>query len=132
MKYMNIRSNENMLKELLEKLNSQVSAYRDVMRIQYPNALPMMQILQEMSKECLELANSQEAIPVETDNPLTKRELEVLTQVSKGLLNKEIAFVLNISVRTVEFHLKAVFEKTKTQGRTEASIKAIKNGWITY
>ena len=118
-----------LLKESLEKLTSQISAYRDVMRLQYPNALPMMQILHEMSEECLSLATSQESTPT-TNNPLSKRELEVLTEVSKGLLNKEIAFVLGISTRTVEFHLKAIFEKTETQSRTEVSVKAVKNGWI--
>ena len=42
---------------------------------------------------------------------LTKREHEVLTYLITGMLNKQIAFELNISERTVKAHRKQVFDK---------------------
>lgn len=130
-RYTNNLDSKNLLKESLERLVSQVSAYRDVIGRQYPGAQPMIQIILEMSKECLDLSDDQVVSSDSKDSPLSNREREVLTLVGRGLLNKEIAFILGISNRTVEFHIKSVFIKTQTQSRTEAVVRALKNGWIT-
>jgi DNA-binding CsgD family transcriptional regulator len=53
---------------------------------------------------------------------LTKREYEILTRVSLGQQNKEVALGLNIAVHTVEQHLKHIYQKLKTANRTQASI----------
>lgn len=118
------------LKDSLHKLRSQIAAYREVFRIQHPHAVPMMQVLHELSEECIELVDSKDGGSEVSENPLSKREIEVLKQVSKGLLSKEVAFILGISTRTVEYHLKSIFTKVNAQSRTEAAIKAIKNGWL--
>ena len=47
-----------------------------------------------------------------SDFGLTKREKDVLTHIAKGLTNREIADVLNISVRTIESHRGSIREKT--------------------
>ena len=60
------------------------------------------------------------------ENPLTPREREVLILVAKGEPNKEIAFLLNISPKTVQFHLKSIFNKLDVSSRTEATTKALK------
>ena len=52
---------------------------------------------------------------------LTKRELEILKLIAQGLLNKEIAAMLNISERTVKNHI---------SNRTQAEVFAIKNGIV--
>lgn len=127
----NNSEDKTLLRKSLEKLISQITAYNDVVRLQYPSVTPMMTILQEMSEECLEIASSNETAPECSRKTPSKRELEVLTQVGRGLLNKEIAFTLGISIRTVEFHLKNIFAKTESQGRTEAVVYALKKGWIT-
>jgi DNA-binding NarL/FixJ family response regulator len=62
---------------------------------------------------------------------LSQRQTEVLSLVARGFANKEIADVLRISERTVQFHLKAIFEKTNTDGRAEAAAFALRKGWIT-
>lgn len=66
----------------------------------------------------------------EKTKKLTKRELEILKQVSKGMLNKEIAINLNISERTVKNHISNIFKKIDVSDRTQAAIFAIKNNIV--
>ena len=54
---------------------------------------------------------------------LTPREHEILTLLSKGHPDKEIADILRISNWTVHGHLKKVFEKLKAHNRTDAVVK---------
>ena len=55
---------------------------------------------------------------------LTEREREVLTFLSEGLSNKEIAARLYLSVRTVEGHLTNAYGKLSVHSRTEAALLA--------
>lgn len=64
-------------------------------------------------------------------NSLTKREMEVLIQVAKGMFNKEIATYLCISERTVKNHLSNIFKKLEVSDRTQAAVFAIKNNIVT-
>jgi len=63
------------------------------------------------------------SIPVEA---LSNRENEILQLLSKGLLYKEIADQLSISVSTVRQHIHNIYEKLHVQNRTEAINKAFK------
>jgi DNA-binding NarL/FixJ family response regulator len=56
---------------------------------------------------------------------LSPREREVLGLLSRGLPNKTIARQLGISERTVENHLRHIFEKLGVASRTEAAVHAI-------
>jgi DNA-binding NarL/FixJ family response regulator len=55
---------------------------------------------------------------------LSRRENEILQWLSKGLLYKEIADQLDISVGTVRQHIHNIYEKLHVQNRTEAINKA--------
>ena len=55
---------------------------------------------------------------------LSNRENEILLLLSKGLLYKEIADQLSISVSTVRQHIHHIYEKLHVQNRTEAINKA--------
>jgi len=55
---------------------------------------------------------------------LSGRENEILQLLSKGLLYKEIASLLSISVATVRQHIHHIYEKLHVQNRTEAINKA--------
>jgi len=55
---------------------------------------------------------------------LSKRENEILQLLSKGLLYKEIADQLGISVGTVRQHIHKIYEKLHVQNRTEAINRA--------
>ncbi|MEK7953588.1 response regulator transcription factor [Luteolibacter soli] len=62
------------------------------------------------------------AAPAETVN-LSRREIEVLQGLAKGLANKEIADELSVGVETVRWHLKQIYEKLHVRCRTEAALK---------
>lgn len=66
--------------------------------------------------------------PVTADQQLSERELEVLSQVARGASNKEIARKMQLSVRTVDAHLRSIFSKLQAASRTEAVMMAIKAG----
>lgn len=51
---------------------------------------------------------------------LTKKEIEILEQLSKGYLYKEIADKEHISISTVKTHLNHIYQKLQVQNRTEA------------
>jgi len=62
--------------------------------------------------------------------PLTPRELEVLHELAKGLANKQIADVMNISQHTTKGYLKNILTKLHVADRTEAVTVAIQRGLI--
>lgn len=65
---------------------------------------------------------------VEPGSNLSKREIQVLSQVATGLSDKEIARRLAISQRTVRNHLSHVFNKLEAGNRTEAVMNALRLG----
>jgi DNA-binding NarL/FixJ family response regulator len=62
--------------------------------------------------------------------PLSSREMEVLSYVTKGLSNKEIATMLGISHQTVKNHVTAILRKLGVEDRTQAAIYALRRGWV--
>lgn len=65
-----------------------------------------------------------------TYDPLTPRELAVLHEMAKGLANKQIASVLNITQNTAKGYLKNILYKLHAADRTEAVTVAIQRGLI--
>jgi two-component system, NarL family, response regulator LiaR len=61
------------------------------------------------------------------DFKLTNREKEVLTCLVKGMSYKMIADACLISIDTVKFHIKKIYEKLHVNSKSEAVIKAMKN-----
>jgi two-component system, NarL family, response regulator LiaR len=55
---------------------------------------------------------------------LTEREVEVLLRVAAGARNHEIAADLQVSIKTVEFHLSNIMSKLHSRSRTEAVVRA--------
>jgi DNA-binding NarL/FixJ family response regulator len=59
---------------------------------------------------------------------LTRRELEVLELLGKGLRNREIAGQLHISEKTVKNHVSSILFKLQVNDRTEAALLAARHG----
>jgi DNA-binding NarL/FixJ family response regulator len=70
------------------------------------------------------------ACSIEPPRPLSAREIEVLRLVSNGLPDKQIAKVLGISTFTVNKHVGAILTKMDASSRTEASVRAIMEGYV--
>lgn len=68
--------------------------------------------------------------PSQTNTLLSPREKEILEHVANGFSNPDIATALDISIKTVQFHLKSIFTKTNTSTRTEAVTVALKEKLI--
>jgi DNA-binding NarL/FixJ family response regulator len=63
-------------------------------------------------------------------NELTPRELEVLQELVTGKTNQEIGLIMGVSEKTVEKHLRRIFEKMGVVSRVDAAVRALREGWI--
>ena len=68
---------------------------------------------------------------VQSAEPLSEREIEVLKLAASGISNKEIAEQLFLSPRTVQAHLGNIFNKLGVASRTEAVLYGLRRGWLT-
>lgn len=64
------------------------------------------------------------------EHDLSAREIEVLVLITKGLINKEIADKLNISLTTVISHRKNITEKLGIKSVSGLTIYAVMNGYV--
>ena len=64
------------------------------------------------------------------DVELSKREIDVLVAVAKGLMNKEIADQMNISIHTVISHRKNITRKTGIKSVSGLTVYALLNNLI--
>jgi serine/threonine-protein kinase len=126
---------------LLDTLDLLVAQTRAYERALPPNNYPAraaVAALGELARQALnearDIAASLEPAPpaeyATQVHPFSPRELQVLNLAANGLTNKEIAYRLGISERTVQFHMNSIFNKTGTQSRTEAVALALRKGWI--
>jgi NarL family two-component system response regulator YdfI len=66
----------------------------------------------------------------QTDSTLTERELEVLQAAARGERNKEIAYKLGITERTVKAHLASIYQKFSVDSRAAAVAVAAQKGLL--
>jgi DNA-binding NarL/FixJ family response regulator len=64
--------------------------------------------------------------PKGLESNLTRREEETLTELVKGNSYKSTADHLNISIHTVRFHIRSIYEKLHVHSKSEAVAKALK------
>ncbi|RTE65600.1 DNA-binding response regulator [Amphritea opalescens] len=88
------------------------------------NVVAGEQFLSPAMMEALSVVDADEAA-------LTLREVEVLACASNGLSNKETGRQLDISERTVRFHISNSCLKLNAHGRANAVAVALKNGYIS-
>jgi DNA-binding NarL/FixJ family response regulator len=70
------------------------------------------------------------AHPVQDPPRISDRELQVLELAAKGASNKAIGAALFLSTRTVEAHMRSIFDKLGVSSRTEAVTFAVRHHWI--
>ena len=120
--------------DTLELMTHQARAYeRALPRDNYPArmaAAALGELAHQALAEARDLHDSLSTPQTTQEHPFSPREREVLTLAAQGLSNKEIAYRLGISDRTVQFHMNSVFNKTGTSSRTEAATFALQRGWI--
>ena len=61
---------------------------------------------------------------------LSERELDVVRLVVDGKSNDEIGARLGIGAKTVESHLRRLFERLDVASRTELATRALREGWL--
>jgi len=68
--------------------------------------------------------------PKEFYDGLTNREIEILKLLASGMANKQIAFRLKISEKTVRNHVSNMYEKLGIYDRSQAVLYAVKKGLV--
>lgn len=83
-----------------------------------------------MGKRRLPAAVAQKLAEHMGDEPISPRELEVLSLMAAGKRNKEIAGELSIAEDTVKMHVRNILSKLQVNDRTEAVTCALRRGII--
>ena len=121
------------LLDTLELIVAQAKAYERALPPDNYPARAAVSALGELARQALNDAQDLSVFLEENqslEHNLSPRETEVLALAAGGLTNKEIAYRLGISDRTVQFHFNSIFNKTGTNSRTEAVVLGVRNGWI--
>lgn len=68
--------------------------------------------------------------PAEAPHGLTQRQVEILRALAGGQTNKEIAAQFDLSTRTVDMHVRRLFDRLNCRTRTEAVRMALEGKWL--
>ena len=66
------------------------------------------------------------------DETLTKREIEVLYLIGQGYSSRDVAGMLSVNKRTVDFHLGNIYDKLQVNNRVKALREATRRGLIPF
>lgn len=91
------------------------------MRLQYMGTLGPNEFLLRLAKD----AGAEMPAEFSSGLGLTTREGEVLSWISKGKTNRDIAQILGLSPRTVDKHLEQIYSKLGVENRTAAAAIAV-------
>jgi DNA-binding response OmpR family regulator len=94
----------------------------DQLRLQYMGKLGPNEFLLRLAKD----AGAGTPAEFSSELGLTTREGEVLSWLSKGKTNRDIAQILGLSPRTVDKHLEQIYSKLGVENRTAAAAIAVK------
>ena len=87
---------------------------------------PKLKVINKLSQ----IAQNDDKNEKPDDVELSKREIDVLVAVAKGLMNKEIADLMNISIHTVISHRKNITRKTGIKSVSGLTVYALLNNLI--
>ena len=84
----------------------------------------------EVAIRVVELFRNTQAPRLESGN-LSPQEMRILKLLTEGHQNKTAAAELGISIHTVGFHLRSIYEKLHVHSRSEAVARALREGLIS-
>jgi DNA-binding NarL/FixJ family response regulator len=93
----------------------------EALRLQYMGRLGSNEFLLRLAKD----SGSETPAEFSSELGLTTREGEVLSWLSKGKTNRDIAQILGLSPRTVDKHLEQIYSKLGVENRTAAAAIAV-------
>ncbi|MCS3455490.1 two-component system response regulator NarL [Aeromonas rivuli] len=93
----------------------------DTLLAQLGDVMTGQQILSEPLRPYLENIYELDHLQQKLES-LTRREMQILREIAKGLSNKQVASVLHISEGTVKVHVKSLLKKLEAQSRVEAAV----------
>ena len=109
----------------LLKASSRVEIYAALQEI-YTGGSPLSgKVASKILEECRK-TNCEESEAAKTEFGLTAREMEILDELMQGKACKCIASDLNISLHTVNNHLRSIYEKMQVNSRSEVAAKFIR------
>ncbi len=82
---------------------------------------------QELSEQAVDVSEEDQKFAAALAS-LTPQQFRVLTMLTEGLLNKQIAYELNVSEATIKAHVTAILRKLGVHSRTQAVIAAQRLG----
>jgi two-component system, NarL family, competent response regulator ComA len=85
-------------------------------------------LLKQLRRQEVQLTRSDKSIQ---EVSINEREMEILNEVAAGVSNKELAALLHVSQRNVEYQLTRIFEKLNVRSRSEAIREAKRIGLIS-
>jgi DNA-binding response OmpR family regulator/DNA-binding CsgD family transcriptional regulator len=93
----------------------------EALRLQYMGRLGSHEFLLRLAKD----SGTETPAEFSSELGLTTREGEVLSWLSKGKTNRDIAQILGLSPRTVDKHLEQIYSKLGVENRTAAAAIAV-------
>ena len=93
----------------------------ELLRLQYMGKLGANEFLLRLAKD----SGTETPAEFSSELGLTTREGEVLSWLSKGKTNRDIAQILGLSPRTVDKHLEQIYSKLGVENRTAAAAIAV-------
>ncbi len=118
-------------KGYLLKDTSRENLFRSIETAVRGETLLQPEILERVLRAKTELAEKERQGSLDSNvTNLTERELFILKAVAKGYRNKDVAFDLGISERTVKAHLTNIFNKMGVNSRTEAVAVALEKRYF--
>lgn len=88
-------------------------------------------VFEQLTTEASSVPTSPSPSPSMPNVELSEREIQVLRLAAKGKTNEQIARLLNLSPRTVRYHLTNIYNKTGSNSKAQAVAWAVQHGLVT-
>lgn len=129
-KHVSPESNQNLCHAVIFSISSLENDLAMHNRLLNRILRPKLNGMNSQDIQYLQDAFADEQVAGTEKNQLTKREIEILKLIVQGLLNKEIADKLSISLNTVLTHRKNIIAKTGIKTVSGLTFYCISNGYV--